>query len=337
MSVIFFIVLLALAWVLTSALRVYALSRRIIDVPNERSSHTVPTPRGGGVAIVITFVIATVWLSITREIEPALSAAVLGAGVAISVLGFLDDHGHIHAKWRLLFHFLIAGWVMVCIGGFPPVVFIGHEVHVAWLSNIFGILYLAWLTNLYNFMDGIDGIASVEAVTSCLGACGIYYFVHQPDLMALPLILAAAVSGFLIWNFPPARIFMGDAGSGFLGLVLGVMSIHAAASSFDLFYAWLILLGVFIVDASLTLVRRLFRGEKIYEAHRSHAYQYAARILGSHTHVTLGVLAINVLWLLPLAYIAAASLIDGFFAVIIAYVPLIVLAVKYRAGTAEKC
>ncbi|PYB69520.1 glycosyl transferase [Pseudomonas sp. LB-090624] len=335
MSIPFFFVLLVLAWVLTWVLRTYALSRKIIDVPNERSSHTTPTPRGGGVAIVLTFLIAALWLSAFHKLDLWLFAAIFGGGAAIAALGFLDDHGHIHAKWRLLCHFIIAGWVVACLGGFPPVVVFEYELDLGWAGSIFALLYLAWLTNLYNFMDGIDGIASVEAITSCLGACGIYYFVQMPDLMVLPLILAAAVIGFLIWNFPPARIFMGDAGSGFLGLMLGAISIHAALSSFNLFYSWLILLGVFIVDATLTLARRLFRGEKVYEAHRSHAYQFAARRFGKHAPVTLGVLVINVVWLMPFAYMAAISALDGVVAVSIAYVPLVWLAIRCGAGTAE--
>ncbi|MGH2433521.1 MAG: MraY family glycosyltransferase [Pseudomonas sp.] len=335
MSIQFFIVLIGLAWAITWGLRAYALARNVVDVPNERSSHTVPTPRGGGVAIVVTFLIAMLWLSTVHQLDIRLSVAMFGAGFAIAVLGFLDDHGHIHAKWRLLCHFLIAGWAIACLGGVPPIVLLGREFDLGWVANILALLYLVWLTNLYNFMDGIDGIASIEAITCCFSACGIYYLVNLPDLAASPLVLAAAVIGFLVWNFPTARIFMGDAGSGFLGLMLGIISIHAAFSSFNLFYSWIILLGVFVVDATFTLMRRLLRGEKVYEAHRSHAYQYAARHFGKHTSVTIGVMVINLLWLMPLAYMAAVSALDGLLAVSIAYAPLLMLAIKYGAGKAE--
>ncbi|ERO64639.1 hypothetical protein P308_22955 [Pseudomonas piscis] len=151
-----------------------------------------------------------------------------------------------------------------------------------------------------------------------------------------PLLLAMAVLGFLYWNFPPARIFMGDAGSGFLGLVLGVLSIQAAWTSSKFFWVWLILLGVFIVDATFTLMRRLLRGDKVYEAHRSHAYQFASRRYGRHLPVTLAVLAINVLWLFPIAICVGLLGLDGMIGAVLAYVPLFVLAVRFHAGELEK-
>jgi Fuc2NAc and GlcNAc transferase len=143
------------------------------------------------------------------------------------------------------------------------------------------------------------------------------------------------VLGFLFWNFPPAKIFMGDAGSGFLGMAIGVISLQAAWASPDLFWAWLILLGVFIVDATVTLLRRLLRGEKIYEAHRSHAYQFASRRYGRHLPVTLAVAAINLFWLFPLAASVVLWSIDGVLALTVAYIPLLLLASKFNAGGLE--
>lgn len=335
MSLYFLTVSFFSAWGLTWVLRRYALARSIIDIPNARSSHSVPTPRGGGVAIVLSFLAVLLWMKSSGFIDTTATWSLVGAGASIAILGFLDDHGHIAARWRLLGHFSAAIWALVWINGFPPLTVFGVELEMGWLGNIFGLLYLVWLLNLYNFMDGIDGIASVEAITTCLGACLLYVLVDAHALMAAPLILAATVSGFLFWNFPPARIFMGDAGSGFLGIVLGVLSLQAAWVSSNLFYGWLILLGVFIVDATSTLLRRLLRGEKLYEAHRSHAYQYASRHYGSHLPVTVAVLLINLLWLLPLACLAAMQLVDGWVALTIAYAPLILLTLKFRAGQAE--
>lgn len=151
----------------------------------------------------------------------------------------------------------------------------------------------------------------------------------------LAALLAAAVTGFLFWNFPPARIFMGDAGSGFLGVIIGGLSLQAAWVSPQLFWGWLILLGVFIVDATLTLLRRLLRGDKVYEAHRSHAYQYASRHYGRHLPVTLAVGGINIFWLLPLALLVAAGKIDGMLALLIGYLPLAFLALRFKAGVLE--
>jgi Fuc2NAc and GlcNAc transferase len=181
-------------------------------------------------------------------------------------------------------------------------------------------------------MDGIDGLASIEAVTTCFGGALVYYLAGAHDNIFLILVLGFAVLGFLAWNFPPARIFMGDAGSGFLGIVLGFFSLQAAIALPELLWSWLILLGVFVVDATVTLLRRLLRGEKVYEAHRSHAYQYASRQFGKHLPVTLAVLVINLLWLLPVAVWVGVGGLDGVLGLLLAYTPLLILALKYKAG-----
>ena len=325
---------LLLSWGMTGGLRRYALQRNVLDMPNQRSSHSVPTPRGGGMAIVMSFLLALLvalalgWLAL----EPAM--ALLGAGSLVAVIGFLDDHGHVPARWRLLVHFTAAIWGLYWLGGMPPMKLGDTSIELGWLGSMFGAVYLVWLLNLYNFMDGIDGIAGVEAVTCCLSAVLICILLGSWQAALLPAALGLAAMGFLIWNFPPAKIFMGDAGSGFLGLILGLISLYMTWLEPQLFLAWLILLGVFLVDASITLLRRFVRGEKVYQAHRSHAYQHASRQYGKHLPVTLAVAAINLFWLTPLAVWVA---LDGnaWLALPLAYVPLVCLALKYRAGLAE--
>lgn len=324
-----------LSLMLTGLLRKYALAKSLMDIPNARSSHSVPTPRGGGVSIVIAFVLAMVALAWSGQIPFATIAALMGAGGLVAVIGFMDDHGHIAARWRLLGHFAAAVWALVWSRGLAPLDFMGMTVNLSMLGHVLAAFYLVWMLNLYNFMDGIDGLASVEAVTVCGGISLIYVLSGYNELLWGPLLLAAAVAGFLYWNFPPARIFMGDAGSGFLGVVLGILSVQAAWVSSQLFWAWLILLGVFVVDATVTLLRRLIRGEKVYEAHRSHAYQFASRRYGRHLPVTLAVGLINLGWLLPIALWVALKGVDGMTGVIIAYLPLVILAVRFRAGQAE--
>lgn len=307
-----------------------------MDVPNSRSSHSVPTPRGGGVAIVVAFIVALPLVGWIGHVSIPNLLAVGGAGILVAIIGFMDDHGHIAARWRLLGHFCAAIWSLFWLDGFPALNFFGSPIDLGWIGHILAALYIVWVLNLYNFMDGIDGIASVEAICVCLGACLLYWLSGFSGLIWLPVVLASAVFGFLIWNFPPARIFMGDAGSGFLGVILGVLSIQAAWVSSQLLWAWLILLGVFIVDATFTLFRRLLRGDKVYEAHRSHAYQFASRQVGRHLLVTLAVGAINVGWLLPVALCVTLLGLDGAIGLVIAYVPLVWLAVKFRAGRLEK-
>ncbi|UVM64177.1 MULTISPECIES: MraY family glycosyltransferase [Pseudomonas] len=337
MVLLFSLLLVALGSLfLTSLLRRYALSRSLIDIPNARSSHSIPTPRGGGVAIVLCFLVAMpLWGG--DELSWNAVLAMFGAGAGVAILGFLDDHGHIAARWRLLGHFSAAAWALFWLGGGLPVMDImGMTVDFGWAAYLCAGLFLVWMLNLYNFMDGIDGIASIEAICACLGACLLYWLGGFETLIVAPLVLAMAVAGFLYWNFPPARIFMGDAGSGFLGITLGVLSLQAAWVSSNLLWVWLILLGVFIVDATVTLIRRLLRGDKVYEAHRSHAYQFASRHYGRHLPVTLAVAAINVFWLLPLAASVVLWNIDGALALIVAYVPLVVIAIKFHAGELEK-
>ena len=267
--------------------------------------------------------------------------AFAGAGGLVALVGWLDDQGHIAARWRLLVHFAAAIWGLAWLGGFPPLILVGRVVDLGWLGQGLAVVYLAWLLNLYNFMDGIDGIAGIEALTVCGGGvvlCLLFSGGGWSGYAALAqpaLLLAAATAGFLCWNFPRARIFMGDAGSGFVGLLLGMLSLIAAWLAPELFLGWLILLGVFVVDATVTLVRRMLRGERVYEAHRSHAYQHAARHHGSHIPVSLVVGAVNVAWLLPLAALVTTGRLDGLVGLLSAWAPLVFVALYYRAGHGE--
>lgn len=287
-------------------------------------------------AIVLAFLLVLPFLGWAQLVAAPILVAVGGAGALVAVIGFMDDHGHIAARWRLLGHFCAAAWALFWLGGLAPITLFGLSVDLGWIGYVLAAFYLVWMLNLYNFMDGIDGIASVEAISACLGACLLYWLGGFENLMWVPGMLAMAVTGFLFWNFPPARIFMGDAGSGFLGVVLGVISIQAAWTAPQLLWAWVILLGVFIVDATFTLIRRLVRGDKIYEAHRSHAYQFASRRYRKHLPVTLAVGVINVAWLLPIAICVSYFGLDGASGLVLAYFPLVILAVKFHAGEVER-
>lgn len=324
-----------LSYLLTALLRRYSLANSIIDIPTARSSHSVPTPTGGGVAVVVSFLLALPLLGWGQAVSFQALIAVGGAGALIAIIGFSDDLRHVAVRWRLLGHFAASGWALYWLGGLPELVLFGVTVNLGWAGWGVAVFYLVWMLNLYNFMDGIDGIAGVEAICACLSMCLLYALSGKPGLVLLPLFLAMAVTGFLCWNFLPARIFMGDAGSGFIGIILGIFSIQAAWASSQLLWAWLILLGVFIVDATFTLIRRLVRGDKVYEAHRSHAYQFASRSYGSHLPVTLAVVGLNLLWLLPVAMCVVMLGLDGAVGVVIAYVPLVALALKFHAGELE--
>jgi Fuc2NAc and GlcNAc transferase len=322
------------SFALTWLVRRYALVRQLVDVPNDRSSHELATARGGGFAIVLTFLCSLQVLYFAELVRPSLVLAICGGGGLVALIGFIDDHRDIPSHWRLLTHFLAAAWGLYWLGGAPQEASAGPVS--SWVVNAVVAFCLVWLINLYNFMDGIDGIASIEAITVCFGGAMLYWLAEPArDLWPVPMLLLSSVMGFLYWNLAPARIFMGDAGSGFLGFVLAVLCIQAAWISAELFWAWIILLAVFVVDSTVALVRRLLRGKRLYEGHRSHAYQYASRKHGGHTVISLSVGAINLFWLLPMALLVACSLVDWTVGLAIAYLPLMWLAFRYKSGASE--
>jgi Fuc2NAc and GlcNAc transferase len=336
MVIFAFLIACALTWLL----RCYAIKHNVIDLPNQRSSHSVPTPRGGGVAIVVTLLVALVWQYYAGALTADIFLGLFIPGLIVAVIGFLDDHGHIAARWRLLMHFLAAASGLYFLGTFPVITLAGYDLSLSWIGMVLGCVYLVWMLNLYNFMDGINGLASAEAISFTLGSTVLVVFnqyAAAPDsIYTIVLALMGAAAGFIVWNFPVARIFMGDAGSGFLGIIIGLMILHIAKLNPHFFIAELCLLGVFIVDSTITLLRRLFAGKKVYEAHASHCYQILARKYGSHVPVTLSAIVINVFWLFPIAYLIASAKIDGLLGLIIAWSPLIILAFRYGAGVKDR-
>ena len=329
---------LVVSWALTGWIRRYALAKSLIDIPNSRSSHSVPVPRGGGLSVVLVCSIGFVGLWLCDWLALNEFLALFGAGSIVALVGFLDDHEHVAARWRLMVHFIGAIWALVCLGGLPAFPFFHISVELGIVGYVIAAFYLVWLLNLYNFMDGIDGIAGLEAMTVLLSAACVLTITHENGVSQtlILLLVCMAVAGFLLWNFPKAKIFMGDACSGFLGLTLGILSLQAAWNDGVYLWVWLILLGVFIVDATFTLVRRVLRGEPFYQAHRSHAYQFASRKYQSHVKVSLGVALLNLFWLLPVGLCVALEWIEGFLGVVIAYLPLILLAYKLNAGGREQ-
>lgn len=338
--IIAFICAFVVSYALTFGLRCYALKHNVLDIPEHRSSHTSPTPRGGGIAIVIAtlgglLLLAAVSIIAFNDVYPLLCAGALTA-----VLGFTDDHKSLPAKWRLLFHFLAAMLGLLFLGSLPAIDIFGYQLHDGWLGWIFILFYLVWMLNLYNFMDGINGLAGSQTVSFSVLTGIILWFVHPESrggaqILILSLLAGGAL-GFLLWNFPKAKIFMGDAGSGFLGITLGLIALVLAKIDTKMFFVGLTLLGVFIVDATLTLMRRFFAGKRVYEAHSSHAFQILSRKLNSHTKVTLLVLAINIFWLFPIGFAIALGKIKGIYGLALAWFPLFLIAWFLGAGIKNK-
>lgn len=274
-------------------LRRYALARGMIDVPGRRSSHTVPTPRGGGLAGVLAWLMAVAvfwaWLGLD---EAWAGALLLGGGTCLAA-GWLEDRRGLPIGARLGLHALAALAALWLAGG-PPALELGGPSLEAWPWGwALAVVGLCWFVNLFNFMDGIDGIASLQAICGG-GALGLMLALGgmwPPAFCAWAL--AAAAAGFLLLNRPPAKIFMGDAGSYGLGFGLAALGLLAVVKGGAPLTAVIILQMAFLFDATLTLLRRLLRGEAVHRAHREHYYQRAVRAGLSHGQVDLAVLAIN--------------------------------------------
>lgn len=274
-----------ISYLLAGLARWLALRHNIIDRPNERSSHTTPTPRGGGIGIVVP----VLGISALRAAHGDSAAiAILIGGTAIALIGWFDDLRGLSAPTRLAVHTAAAIAAVMLIGpGAPGSMSSGEAAR--W---ILAVPFIIWMTNLYNFMDGIDGLAATQALIAA-GAAAAFLFPHEPRIALLAVALSASSAAFLAWNWSPAKIFMGDVGSGFIGYTFAVLALASESMRALPIEAWIILLSVFIVDATATLIRRILRGERWYAAHRTHAYQLLARTPADHRRVTALVALIN--------------------------------------------
>ncbi len=282
---------------MTARVRRYALARAVVDVPNERSLHSTPTPRGGGLAIALVVLAVHASLVITGHLDRHTGTAWgVGAGL-LAALGWLDDHRPLGAVLRFGVQTAIVA-VVVASGAGP----VDSWTVVDVLHGLFAIVGLVWFVNLYNFMDGADGLAGAQSVLAALllATLALGADAHGPGLALLAL--GGASAGFLRHNLPPAKIFLGDVGSYFLGGYLGFFlwqQVLAGGSP----WPWLIVLSPFVTDASLTLGSRLLAGERWWAAHRTHAYQRLVTAGWSHGRVVTAF----VLYGLPLAGLAWLS------------------------------
>lgn len=287
----------------TLLMRRYLVAKAVFDIPNERSSHVVPTPRGGGVAIVTVACFTWLILAAGGLLSTRVSIALVVGGGAVAIVGWLDDRHSVSALVRLAVHFAAAVSAVIVVA--PAIGPLGGVLDTGaggLLGRGIWVVVLVWLTNIYNFMDGIDGLAAGEAlIVATLAAALAWWNGSAGDSIAL-LVLAGAAGGFLVWNWPPARIFMGDVGSGFLGMSFGILAIVSSENGAPTTPLWMLLLGVFIADTSITLFRRFLRGERWYFAHRSHSYQRLVQSGWTHRAVTSSAL------LLTLALGALAAL-----------------------------
>jgi UDP-N-acetylmuramyl pentapeptide phosphotransferase/UDP-N-acetylglucosamine-1-phosphate transferase len=284
-----FILLTALSYFLVYLIRRYAERRQILDHPNERSSHVIPTPRGGGLAIVLLVLGTGIWSIRAVELNHAL--VYLGGGLVIAWLGWRDDLHSLSARVRFAVQGVVAAVSIYGLGYFKAVTIpLFGELQLGVVGVIITFLWIVGLTNAYNFMDGIDGIAGGVALAAALGWMMLASNMHNDFVFWLALAIAAGSLGFLGHNWSPAKIFMGDVASTFLGYTFAVLPLLSATQGGDALMLGTLLVWTFIMDAGVTFIQRLLRGEKLLYGHRSHVYQRL--VIGGYKHATVSLLYI---------------------------------------------
>lgn len=304
------------------------------DVPVARSSHSNPTPRGGGIAIVAPVIVAMAFiLNMTQSIQVAFLSTM--PFILLAMLGFYDDKFEISAKLKLFIMIMaIAPFVFLL----PPLVKITFFTSVYTFKTYILLLPFficaLWVINLTNFMDGINGIATLELIFLCAATLLLNNALHLSQFqMVVIAVMGAACLAFLPFNFPHAKVFLGDVGSLFMGGFAVWLAMIFLFQNENGLWAFLTLFALFWVDASYTLVRRLLRKANVFTAHRDHAYQHLANsLLKSHQTTSLLILAINALWLFPLAYLQMTKNMP--ILAVVAIVPVFVYCHIAKAGQA---
>lgn len=290
-----FLTTFALSFFIIGQYRKHALRKKVVAIPNERSSHSLATPTGGGIGLILSWTFGLGLLSFSLPEDQSLLIA-LAAGLIVAIIGFFDDIFQLPALLRLSVHILAAGllsYILVQHG--PSTIMEGDSVAFSKILAVSALAFaVVWSINLFNFMDGMDGFAANESVF--IFSIGGWFLWYQGAhwLAFAAWLLVAANLGFFAWNRPRARIFLGDVGSGFLGYLVATFAVLG-----QVFYSipavlWVILYGAFFFDASLTLIRRIIKGEKWYAAHRSHAYQRLHHLKAwSHRRILVGLAFVN--------------------------------------------
>jgi UDP-N-acetylmuramyl pentapeptide phosphotransferase/UDP-N-acetylglucosamine-1-phosphate transferase len=280
-----FFALGVLSFVLTYYIKQFALRNKMVSIPNERSLHEVPTPHGGGIAIVLTWYIGITILYFSGIVDRTLYFALL-CGILLAIVSLIDDLIRLSPMIRLIIHFVTAVTAFYFLGGLRQLILPWIETDFQFVIYPLAIVGMVWFINLFNFMDGVDGFASVEAIIICF-----VLFVYTWSMTTILLI--ACITGFLYWNWPKAKIFMGDIGSTQLGFILVVLGIYFHNSYEFSILNWIMLTSPFWFDATLTLLRRLHNNEKLSEGHRKHVYQRIVQAGFSHEKVNLFLVLIN--------------------------------------------
>ncbi len=304
-----------------------AIEKGILANPNFRTLHESPIPRGGGIVFACITMIGIFLLWWLGRIPNNLFMALGVGGCVATVLGFFDDTNDIRARKKLVIQIFLSGFALFYLDGGP---LLHIELIPSLVAISLSILFLVWVINAYNFMDGVDGMAASGTIFSSGAIVLTMALTHGlSEVTILLLLLMVSVLAFMVFNWPPAKIFMGDSGSVFLGYIFGVLILFTTMHNEVSIWTWIIVFGYFIADTTVTQIARLILVKKWYMAHRSHAYQNLARISNSHLKVTLGVIFYYLMWLFPLAIWSALEPDMAIFATIIALTPASIFSYKY--------
>jgi Fuc2NAc and GlcNAc transferase len=290
-----YIILLLLSFGLTYFIKEYAIKKSLVATVNERSSHSVPTPHGGGIAVSLTWFTGLIYLYANDQIEPMLFYALI-IGAVIAVVGLVDDIVELSPKLRMVVFTLVGASGLYIIGGLESIPFGLFNISNSVVTSAFAMLMILWYINLTNFIDGIDSYLAVKFIFLSVAGLILFGGAHFA-------VLGVSVLGFLYWNWHKAKIFMGDVGSTLLGYTIAIITIYYANIEATNLWIWVTLYGVFWFDATVTLVRRLLNGEKPSVPHKKHAYQRLTQAGWSHSKVTLHALGLNVVIFLLVYFI----------------------------------
>lgn len=292
-SILIFALLTIFSYLGVWVIRRYA-KRHLLDHPNERSSHAMPTPRGGGLAIVLVVLIAGSVAALNSSLTQSLIYLI--CGVVIAYIGWRDDLHSLSPRVRFAVQGLVALVSVLGMGYFKSVTIpLFGQLQLGAVGFIITILWIIGLTNAYNFMDGIDGMAGGVALSAALGWMFLSSRTNNDFVFWITLAIAAGNFGFLFHNWSPAKIFMGDVASTFLGYTFAVLPLLSADKGGDALMLGTLLMWTFIMDAGITFIRRLLKRENVFSAHRDHLYQRLIIIGYSHAAVSLFYISLTLL------------------------------------------
>lgn len=325
----------ALSMALTYLLMKAGARFNLLDFPNARSSHLHPRPRGGGAAFTLAFFIGVCFLWELEALKTKWIIPLAVGGLPVAFIGFLDDMKSRSAFLRLAVHFSAAilayGYLTDWFNTVVDISFLPGTGGDFWEIG-FAIFYVAWMVNLYNFMDGIDGLAATQAVVVAALSAGLCAWQGNWSLFSLYAALGATVFGFLWFNWAPAKIFMGDCGAYFLGFAFACLALMSKIYSNQSLIAHMILLGVFISDATYTLSLRMLQKKKLYQAHKDHGFQHFVSKGRTHAQVAVIWNGITVFWLGPMAVLSVIYTDWSFAILILSYLPLLAFMIYLQAG-----